>query len=312
MPATFTLSFDLELAWGEFYRRPVDVERMAAARAVFPELLRLLERHRVAATFAVVGHLLLEGCDGHPEMPRPSITWRPGDWFTGDPCTDEGRDPAWYAPSLVAMARDSSAGHDIGAHGFSHVPLDDPGVRGEVAAAELEACARLLGGPERGGLSLVYPRNGIGYTEMLRGAGFSSYRAVEQRWYRGRPAAVRKGAHMLDQILACTPRTEHARAGDGVVAVPSSMLFLSREGFRRWVPMASRVARARRGLERAVETGTTFHMWMHAEDLVPDERAMLGGLDAVLSDVARRVEREELVVRTMAGTASELLGESVA
>ena len=144
-PGVFTLSFDFELAWGEFHRgRPIGIERLLAARSVFPELLRCLERHRVRATFAVVGHLLLEGCTGHPAMPRPAIPWRPGDWYHGDPESDEKRDPAWYAPSLVRLLKDQAPGHDVGSHGFSHIPLDAPGVSLEVARAEIAESARRL------------------------------------------------------------------------------------------------------------------------------------------------------------------------
>ena len=46
------------------------------------------------------------------------------------------------------------------------------------------------------------------------------------------------------------------------------MLFLSREGFRRFLPMRSRITRARRGLRAAARAGRVFHLWMHVEDLV--------------------------------------------
>lgn len=298
MSAAFVLSVDLELAWGEFYRREVDVDRMRAARLALPALLALLDRWQIRATFAVVGHLLLAGCDGHPEHPRPTVSWRPGDWFAGDPCTDEERDPAWYGKSLVdAIAR---AGHEIGAHGFSHLPFDDPGVSEAVARAELQACARELKVRGGSGFSLVYPRNGIMFTNLLRDHGFACYRGVEPRWYGAAPRVLRKGAHMIDQLLAVTPSVGRAGLRDGVVEVPSSMLFLSREGFRRCLPMWSRVARARRGIARAIREDAVFHLWLHAEDLVPGTEQMIAGLDGVLGEVARQRRAGAITVRSMA------------
>ncbi len=44
---------------------------------------------------------------------------------------------------------------------------------------------------------------------------------------------------------------------------------------------------------------SVFHLWLHAEDLVPDTDLMLDGLERVLHDVERRSARAELVVRTM-------------
>ena len=303
MAAVFVLSVDLELAWGEFYRREVDVARMHAARQALPGLLALLDRRQIRATFAVVvGHLLLAGCRGHDDHPRPAVAWRSGDWFAGDPCTDEDRDPAWYGKSLVDLI--ARAGHEIGAHGFSHLPLNDPGVSEEVARGELQACARELAARGGSEFSLVYPRNGIMFTNLLKANGFSCYRGVERRWYRAAPLALRKGAHMLDQVLALTPPVGHARTRDGVVEIPSSMLFLSRAGFRRYVPMRSRVARARRGIARSIAEDAVFHLWLHAEDLVPDTERMLAGLDAVLGEVAYLRQRSLIAVRTMAELAT--------
>jgi len=301
MPATFVLSIDLELAWGEFYRRPVDLERMEAARAALPRLLRLLERHAVPATFAVVGHLLLEGCDGHPEMPRPNISWRPGDWYAGDPHTDEQRAPAWYAPSLVRRIASAAPGHDVGAHGFSHVPFDDPGVSEQVAVAELDACATVLREGGHAGLSFVFPRNGIKYTKLLKDKDFRCYRGVEDRSWTRQVGPLRRLGHLADQVLAVTPPTGSVRDRNGALEVPSSMLFWSREGFRRWVPMATRVRRAERGVERAVSRQDIFHVWLHAEDLVPDPDEMLAALEAVLVMVHERAARGEMVIATMAG-----------
>ena len=303
-PGVFTLSFDVELAWGEFYRGPVGTERLLEARRVLPDLLRLLEKHGIRATFAVVGHLLLAGCDGHPSMPRPHISWRPQDWYDADPRTDEARDPVWYAPSLIEQIRNSGPGHDIGSQGYSHIPLDESGVTVEVARAEVVESARLLRAAGHAGVSFVFPRNGIQYRELLEEHQYTCYRGVERRWYRHAHRAVRKAGHLLDQVLAATPPVGHAERHGRLVEVPSSMLFLSREGVRRYLPLGARVERARRGIARAIATGSVFHLWMHAEDLVPGPALMLGALDSVLLHVRRHVDKGEIRVRTMAEVAA--------
>jgi hypothetical protein len=306
-PGVFTLSVDFELAWGEFYRGRVDLERLGAARRVFPDLLALLARRRIAATFAVVGHLLLEGCDGkHEAMPRGHLSWRPGDWYAGDPGSDEKRDPAWYAPSLVRALGAAEPGHDVGGHGFSHLPLDDPGVSRAVAQAEIAETARGLRAGAFAGQSFVFPRNGISHTQALGEQGFTCYRAIEKRPWSRAPKVVRKVAHMVEQSVAWPPPVGVVMADGAVVSVPSSMLFLSRQGFRRFVPMQSRVARALSGLARAAATGRVFHLWLHAEDLVPDEALMLAGLDRVLGEAERLAREGRIEVRTMAGLAAAL------
>ena len=92
-PGTFLLTFDVELLWGLFFdarwRRRAR-NRYGEVREVFPELLAILARHDIPATFAFVGHLFLAECrpvDGvaHPEMPRPKERVDGGDWYSLDP-----------------------------------------------------------------------------------------------------------------------------------------------------------------------------------------------------------------------------------
>jgi hypothetical protein len=295
-PGLFTLSIDLELAWGEAHRPAVGIERLLAARAALPELLRLLERHRVPATFAVVGHLLLEGCDGHPDLPRP-----PHDpWLERDPKGDERGSPAWYAPSLVRAIAAAAPGHDIGAHGFRHLFLDGPGVTLEVARAEVAAAAAQLRQAGHEARAFVFPRNRISYREVLSEQGFTCYRGSDGRAYRRAPAALARACHLAEQALALRPPVARPRRDGKLVESSGSMLFLSREGLRRLLPMANRVRRAFLGLARAAREGSAFHLWLHAEDIVPDTGAMLAGLSRVLAEVERRRERGEIETRTMA------------
>lgn len=62
MKGTFVLSLDTELAWGTFdlggakrYRRHFEVTRERIEK-----LLNILEQYNISATWAFVGHLLLE------------------------------------------------------------------------------------------------------------------------------------------------------------------------------------------------------------------------------------------------------------
>ena len=110
---------------------------------------------------------------------------------------------------------------------------------------------------------------------------------------------------MLDQTLATSPPVSAPEKTGAVVETMGSMLFLSRQGFRRRIPMGSRVLRARRGLDRAVGKGLGFHLWMHVEDLVPDTALMLAGLDCVLAEARARADRGDLALRTMAELGAE-------
>jgi len=211
----------------------------------------------------------------------------------------------WYAPSLIALIKNSDPGHDVGGQGFSHIPLDEPGVAIEVARSEIAESARLLRTNGHAGVSYVFPRNSIRYQEVLAEHQFTCYRGIERRWYRHSHRIVKKGGHLLDQVLATSPPVGHAERHGALVEVPSSMLFLSREGIRRYLPLRARVDRARKGIARAIATGGIFHLWLHAEDLVPGAGLMLEALDSVLLHVRHLADRGDIVVRTMAEVARE-------
>jgi peptidoglycan/xylan/chitin deacetylase (PgdA/CDA1 family) len=183
------------MAWATQYsRHPLEdcVARGLRERAQVPVILSALNDCDVPATWATVGHLFLESCGrdtggiAHADLPRvPHFDghWRftGGDWFQHDPCTDARRDPAWYAPDLIAAIRSSRTAHELGCHGFSHLGFGDYCPE-EVSAAELDACVEVMRPfgvrPE----SLVFPGNEVGKFDLLERKGFTMVRAFPEEW----------------------------------------------------------------------------------------------------------------------------------
>ena len=60
---TMVLSLDLELSWGRFDAVPVEVlgAESLAERQQIKRFLALLDRYEMPATWAMVGHLMLDG-----------------------------------------------------------------------------------------------------------------------------------------------------------------------------------------------------------------------------------------------------------
>jgi len=285
----FTFSLDVEGLWGLFFVRSYvdDPTAAQAGRTALPRLARLLAEHDVRSTFAFVGHLFLERCgpwEGrpHPHALRPDYPWYDADWYADDPGTDEARDPLWYARSQALEVH--ALGHDVGAHGFAHAILDETCVPRNVADDEYrsaqEAAVAAGVGPLR---SFIFPQNVVGHVDGLAPAGFTSFRATDgDRPARaGPPGGLRRAKNLLDHALAATPPVGRPRVrSDGVVEIPSSQPFLGREGVRRAVGRSARVARAEKGLERAVRESAVFHLWTHphqfaTEDSFDDFRALL-------------------------------------
>lgn len=318
-PGIFTLSLDTEIAWGTFdvgglhrYAHHFNEERQVVRR-----LVSLLDKYQIPATWAFVGHLLLDSCqqnpDGlpHPEVLRPSYRWYPHDWHHLDPCTDWESDPWWYGPDLVRMVLNSPIKHEIGTHTFSHIVVGDTDCTEEIFRSQLTACvdAHRTYGLNIG--SIVYPRNSVAFLDVLSEYGITAYRGCERRWYAHRSPRLVKILRLLDRTLAFTPTTYAVTGlveGDRV-NLPASMFLVPRDGVRRLIPMASRVSQAERGLKRAAERGELFHLWFHPFNLASDPR-LFEALEVVLARAAALRETGGLSILTMQ-QASELAKASV-
>ena len=297
------ISIDAELAWG-YHDLETVPDRINDAREGWKATLRLLEKHDVPATWAIVGHLFLDECDGrhasHPLSPT---------WF---PCVP-GRatpDDDWHAPDLVEAVLSADQDHEVGSHTFSHVVLN--GVTRAVADAEL---AEWQAAAERFDVeteSFVHPRNRVAHRDVLAERGFGCYRGPRpRRWYDD--TAVRPLMKLADWSPAgleppiVTPTIDEY----GLVDVPASLYLFSFEGTARraakrlgYPPV---VSVAKRGIDEAVDADGVFHMWFHPHNLLqPDgvER-----LDAVLEHLDRRRNETGLRVRTMGSVAREVRGE---
>src|SRR5450756_223337 len=114
---------------------------------------------------SVLGHLFLSECRrdssgiAHPELVRPRQSWRHGDWYAADPCTDRSRDPLWYGDDILDALQSARTPQEIGCHSFSHILYGDPALTREAVDADLQACVTLA---ERRAITLrsfVLPRN---------------------------------------------------------------------------------------------------------------------------------------------------------
>lgn len=297
------ISIDAELAWG-YHDLETVPDRIDDAREGWQSTLRLLEKHDVPATWAIVGHLFLDACDGrhtgHPLAPT---------WFSCVPGQATPHDD-WHAPDLIEAVQSAEQDHEIGSHNFSHVVMNGDDVDRAVADAEI---AESVAAARRFGIELesfVYPRNRVAHRDVLAERGFSCYRGTRpRRWYDD--TAVRPLMKLADwspvgfEPPIVTPTVDE----HGLVDVPASLYLFSFEGAARraakrlgYPPV---VSVAKRGIDEAVEDDGVFHMWFHPHNLLqPDGTERL---DAILEHLDRRREETDLTVRTMGEVADDVL-----
>ena len=307
-PPTFVLSLDTELLWGSFDH--TSDEAFAAShpnlRGVTGDILSLLEEFDVSATWAVVGHLFLASCErgpdgrAHPTLARPAPSPSfPTDWFARDPCAGRDQAPFWYGDDLLDLIASCRVPQEIGSHSFSHMSFG-PGCPAEAAESDVAECVRLATARGIELRSFVFPRNVVGRVDVLARRGFTSFRGEDPTWYQPLRGTAKRVARLLDLAFCMTPPvTVPIEVVPGVYDIKGSMLLLYRVGPYRAVLVRARIAKARRGLRRAVERGGVFHLWTHPENFAADRQAMLAALRGILVEVAGRRDRGELRVMTM-------------
>jgi glycosyltransferase involved in cell wall biosynthesis/peptidoglycan/xylan/chitin deacetylase (PgdA/CDA1 family) len=306
---TLVISIDTELQWGSLHRGEFgDRTDAAAERRAVERTLAVLDRHGIAATWALVGHLFLRECAPdpvtgvkHPEVVRPDYDWFDGDWFDRDPCSDLVRDPEWYGADLVDAIRTCPTRQELASHSFAHMIAGDPGTSVATFRSDLAECRRVAALAGLDVRTLVYPRNTIGHVDELAGAGFTAYRGLPSRG-RPRPGWRARAARLTGRVLLTRASTAQPRPEHGVWNIPGTFLFnpADRDHLGPWL------WQARRRLRQGARHGTLVHLWFHPQNISQDLDVGERALDDLLREARRLLDLGRLENLTMAELADRL------
>jgi peptidoglycan/xylan/chitin deacetylase (PgdA/CDA1 family) len=295
---TFILSLDCEGYWGMADRvnaPPRDGWTTDRLADVYLRLVRLLETHQIPATWAFVAAFVhtrdeMDACSYLLDEPIP---YRGRDWAESFKTSYRGGNAdGWLCPQALDVVRASGA-HEIAAHGFSHLPLDEAHTSATAAQRELELLHEFW---LRRGIrprTFVFPRNQPGHLARVAEE-FEAYRPPHPLEVRRDPAARLK--RLVAELDPFTAPAEHGRIGRPT-ALPPAVLLNHRAGGRSLVPAGVTLARLRRLLARAVETGKVLHLYTHPHNFITG-RGQLDLLAGVIAEVAARVKAGELRVLT--------------
>jgi len=312
-PPTVVISLDLELSWGSF-DLSYDDELLKMARWTHdvgvPRLLNHLTSNGLSATWAMVGAMMrssLQDVSGLPEVEYPHFS-KP--WFSYVPKQGgEVTHPEWFGASLVETIRSAKPEQEIGFHSFSHVPFGLQGMTRERAIAEYRHCARIaqeLRIPTR---SFVFPRNLIGYVRELRDAGFTCFRDVDDLPFSFARSTLRSIGMIWAGLVGMSPRTIEPSLKAELVSIPGSLMIRYERGWRKYIPDASRLRRLRKGLERVQQSGGSFHVWFHPENLYFEWPRLENVVARFLEELGALVRDGGVRCMTMGQLAREFQGQ---
>jgi hypothetical protein len=273
-PGGFVISLDFELHWGVRDHRSVGEYRdnLLGVRRAVPAMLELFERHRIRATWAIVGFLFFESI-GELKAALPNDLPVYGEVRLNPYLTlqevgrNEQHDPFHFAPSLIKKIL-ASEGQEIGTHTLSHFYTLAHGPTLESFRADLR-CAKSVA--SRYGIvlkSIVFPRNQISrqHLRICADEGLIAYRSTEG------DRLVEKGSHPFGRMVRLAD--SYIRLSDDGCVSPcldeeyplvrvSSSRFLrpwsaALRGFER-----VRLRRIFASMDAAAQGNQTFHLWWH-------------------------------------------------
>jgi hypothetical protein len=282
--AAFTLSIDLELAWGNWDNlQQKHIENIGKSeRHITTRLLEILDRYEIPATWAFVAALL----DARSAKNRP------------------GGEHLWYAPDVIERIANARVKHEFGSHSGHHKYFDAL----TVSEADDELAFARAVHHEHGlpFVSFVFPRNKVSKASLLEKHGIRVYRGEDNAWHqriRSRSQTAGRMANLMDKMLPIPPETVLPERTDGLVNLPGSMLFFGRQGIRRFVPSGTMRLKLAKGVSAAIQTSRIFHLWFHPSNFWFDPETQFAIFDEFLGDVARLRDRGQISIKPMAAFA---------
>lgn len=297
------LSIDAELGWGHHDRIRPPERRISTARRSWIRLLHMLDEYDLPATWAVVGHLFLNNCDGqHVDHPAPA------DWFAREHGEWKCRPELRFGYGIIEATQAATADHEIACHSFSHVEFGSVDTSQALARAEIEASIRAARDYDIKFDSFIFPRNKVAYRDILADYGFTCYRGHSQE-RRSNSPLMRTAQKLVRATITAPPLVEPYIDEYGLVDVPASMYLFGLEDHLRTAaetvwgdPMFEL---AKRGIDRAAKNGGLFHLWFHPNDLIdPEDNDRVKRVLAYLASVR---DATPLTVKTMRSVAADTL-----
>jgi hypothetical protein len=267
MPGTFIVSFDCEGKWG-IADRTKRIESGFITKkglmSIYEVLIRQLHRFEMSATFAFVMAFILKDSEVDEWLPRLTDVQVDGaNWMRHFRRAQAlGDFSGWFCSEAFELVRDCGR-HEIGCHGFRHLPLAEDITHKAEAYYELKTASELA---KTKGVELktfVFPRNHVGHLGELARQGYIGFR-------NSHPGLGRYGR--LGNLLGEFNIWEGAQGSEppshGMVSIPGGHFLNWRQGARRTIPQSVTLLRWRAILEDAVSSNRTALLFTHPHNFL--------------------------------------------
>lgn len=264
--ARFILSFDCEGKWGMAddaamaSNNPINGDSLTKA---YTQIFEILERHKIAATFALVG-LFAGGYEQYVDSRGELLDSEPHrDWLkVPERSFAAGFQDGWFYPELVNQIK-ARGNHEIASHSFTHLPLHNGGVAEKSFLTELKFVNQWKAQNSLELSTFIYPRNQIKFEEQLSNFDFLGYRQCDIQ-----NSAYANRFQILQDECNIGRKSDKHSVSTRPIAIPPGTFLNWRHGPRRIIPKWVTLKRWSNVLDHAVFSGGVAHLWLHPHNLI--------------------------------------------
>lgn len=256
----------------------------------YKDICAIFKRYEMSATFAFVSALTLSNFEfkRYEDLFR-DVNTSNGNWLRHfrQQIKDSGHQ-GWFVPESLSIV-EAEGIHEIGSHGFSHLPVGDPRVDEKSAKAELEAINIVAKDRNQKLTTFIFPRNMVAHVDALLGMGFAAYRT-------GRYQATRaaKYQRFLSEFNIFGEADPHSSTKE---EIPPSQFLNWRSGARGMIPVGITIKRWQSIIDDAIDGNKVAHIWLHPHNVIQNA-GTLWSREQICSYAASKRDKGEMDIVT--------------
>jgi peptidoglycan/xylan/chitin deacetylase (PgdA/CDA1 family) len=302
--ARFILSFDCEGKWGMADDPGMIEDDQINSRSLqnaYSQILDILEKHQVPATFALVG-LFAGTREIFHESKNQLLESEPHrEWLRiPEQAFAQGKTDGWFYPEVIQHIQ-SKGMHEISSHSYSHMPMHNEGVTEDSFLLELKCVERWKASNSVASRTYIFPRNQIKHKELLSDFGYSGYRECDVQ----NSAYANRFKILQDECNILRKSDSHSIASRPI-AIPPGTFLNWRHGPRRVIPRLVTEKRWANVLGDAEKSGGVAHLWLHPHNLIT-ARGQVDLFESAIARVGKLQKEQRLKAVTQESYCQEIL-----
>lgn len=287
----FVISLDYEMMWGAIFNEKVKSGYLYRTKYIeesVNELLLLLKRYHIHATWASVGLIACTGKDealimADHNVKDPYSDLRLSDFIKSIDDNDYYR---YFSPDSLLKISDTE-GQEIATHTFSHFYLKEHKNALEVIESEIQKSKNVL--EQLTGLTvktLIMPKNQVSKNLRIymKKCSISIIRGVQVSARFNKRTKLFKLLHFMDAYLPVCGDScyELSEIKDGDIYNVRASAFWRTYYSKLWFLEPLKLVRIKHQLKKAALSGKVFHLWFHPHNLSQNYKRNLKEFEKIL------------------------------